>query len=80
MEGFVLFFLLMGLLAVVTRAGYILGRDAEQEELQTQRQVLDAEWHALERNRRVNDVFFHARDAMRHAEADATSQERRRLP
>jgi hypothetical protein len=41
------------------------------DELDTQRQVLDAEWTALEQTRRVNDVFFQARDAMRQAEHEA---------
>ena len=52
----------------------------ERDELNSQRNKLDAQWTALEQTRRVNDVFFLARDAMRQAEADATDQERRRWP
>lgn len=70
--------LLILLLVALLWFSYQLGREAEQEELHDQRQVLDAEWTALERNRQVNDVFYRARDAMRQAEADATDQERRR--
>lgn len=78
MGGFLVFLLLMAVVAFLIWVGYLVGRDTEQEELDTQRQVLDAEWTALEQTRRVNDVFFHARDAMRQAEANAIDEERRR--
>lgn len=68
MGGFVVFLLLMAVVAFLIWVGYLVGRDTEQEELDTQRQVLAAEWTALEQTRRVNDVFFQARDAMRRAE------------
>ena len=75
MGGFLLFLLIMAVMAFLIWAGYLLGRDTEHEELDTQRQVLDAEWTALEQTRRVNDVFFRARDAMRRAQADAEERQ-----
>jgi hypothetical protein len=75
MGGFLLFLLVMAVMAFLIWAGYLLGRDIEHEELDTQRQVLDAEWTALEQTRRVNDVFFRARDAMRRAQAGAEERQ-----
>jgi hypothetical protein len=74
MSGFAVFLLLMALAGFLIWVGYLIGRDTEHEELETQRQVLDAEWTALEQTRRVNDVFFLARDAMRQVEAERRYQ------
>jgi len=71
MDGLVMALLLLGLVFLLLWFGYWLGREIEHEELDVQRQTLDAEWTALEQTRRVNDVFFRARDAMRRAEADS---------
>jgi hypothetical protein len=71
MDTLVLILLLLAVLAFLIWVGYQLGRNAEQEELSDQRQVLDAEWSALEQTRRVHDVFFRARDALRRVEEDA---------
>jgi hypothetical protein len=63
--------LLLALVAFLIFLGYQLacGKfSADREQLEVERQVLDAEWTALDNIRRVNDVFFHARQAMREAE------------
>jgi cell division protein FtsL len=75
--GLLLVLLILAVVAGLVWLGY---RGAEhdladaRDDLDTQRQVLDAEWTALEQTRRVNDVFFQARDAMRRAEADRQDQ------
>ena len=66
-----LLLLLLALIAFLIFLGYQLARgkfSADQEQLEIERQVLDAEWTALDNIRRVNDVFFQARMAMREAE------------
>jgi Tfp pilus assembly protein PilO len=66
-----LLLLLLALIAFLIFLGYQLAHEkfsADREELEVERQVLNAEWTALDNIRRVNDVFFQARQAMREAE------------
>jgi hypothetical protein len=79
MTTLLVFFLLLGLVALLIGLGFRLARDklsGDYEELDTQRQMLNAEWTALEQARKVHDVFFAARDAMRRAEHDASERRR----
>lgn len=78
MSGFTVFLSIVVGAAFLIWFGYALAADrasakadAERDDLNTQRQMLDTEWKALKQAQRVNGVFFAARDAMRQAEAEA---------
>jgi len=76
MGGFLLLVLLLAAVVGLVALGYWLAKDklaAEQAELDTRGQIIQAEWMRLENTQRIHNTFMQARDQLRRAEADANA-------